>query len=139
MPTIIISLAGFLLCLVFLFYFIAKYRACGPKEQENDFDLLEDAPSAATTAALDARRLFAKSGALNAREAAEIKEKLKELHYQIEEIKLVEEKRNLEFSKALAKIEQRINTFENEYVNKLQPTLHSLINELENIPRPKSE
>lgn len=139
MPTIIISLAGFLLCLVLLFYFVAKYRACGPKEQDNDLDILEEAPSAATTAALDARRLFAKGGAVNAREAAEIKEKLKELHYRIEEIKLIEEKRNLEFSKALAKIEQRINTFENEYVNKLQPTLYSLINELENIPRPKSQ
>ena len=139
MPTIIISLTGFILCLVLLFYFVAKYKACGPKEQENDLDLLDEVSSAATTAALDARRLFAKGGALNAREAAEIKEKLKELHYRIEEIKLIEEKRNLEFSKAVAKIEQRINTFENEYVNKLQPTLYSLIKELESIPRPKSE
>lgn len=139
MPTIIISLTGFILCLVLLFYFVAKYKACGPKEQENDLDLLDDVSSAATAAALDARRLFAKGGALNAREAAEIKEKLKELHYRIEEIKLIEEKRNLEFSKAVAKIEQRINTFENEYVNKLQPTLYSLIKELESIPRPKSE
>ena len=138
-PTIIISLSGFLLCLILLFYFIAKYRACGPKEQEDDLDLLDGVSSAAAVAAQDARRLFAKGGSVNAREAAEIKEKLKELHYRIEEIKLIEEKRNLELSKAIAKIEQRINTFENEYVNKLQPTLYSLINELENIQPHKAE
>lgn len=139
MPTIlIISLAGFLLCLVLLFYFISKYRACGPKEEDNDLDLLDGVSSAATVAAQDARRLFGKSGSVSAREAAEIKERIKELHYRIEEIKLVEEKRNLELSKAIAKIEQRINTFENEYVNKLQPTLYSLINELEHIHSPKN-
>lgn len=134
MPTIlIISLFGFFVCLVLLFYFIAKYRSYGPKEQEIDLDLLDEVSSAATVAAQDARRIFGKGGAVSAREAAEIKEKLKELHYKIEEIKLVEEKRNLALSKAISKIEQRINTFEDEYVNKLQPTLFNLIKELENM------
>lgn len=134
MPTIlIISLFGFFVCLVLLFYFISKYRAYGPKEQEDDLDLLDEVSSAATVAAHDARRLFGKGGSASAREVSELKERIKELHYRIEEIKLLEEKRTLALNKAVEKIEQRVNTFENEYVNHLQPTLSSLIKELENM------
>ena len=38
-----------------------------------------------------------------------------------------------DLAKQMARMEQRMSTFEQEYVNKLQPTLLSLIEDLENM------
>lgn len=135
MPTVfIISSVGFLGCFILLFYFIAKYRSAEVKDNDEDLDIMDEVSTVASAAASDAKRIFGKSaGGVSAREIADIKDRLKELHYRIEEIKLLEEKRNGELTKLVATVEQRVSTFENEYVNKLQPTLYSLISELENI------
>ena len=66
-------------------------------------------------------------------EVADLKEKAKSLHYRLEELKMAHDKSNAEISKQLVRMEQRLSTFEQEYVNKLQPTLISLIEELENM------
>jgi ElaB/YqjD/DUF883 family membrane-anchored ribosome-binding protein len=131
--TFLISSIGFLLTCILLAYLAAKYRAASLREENGDLDITEEISSDINRAAHDAARLFGRGGSVCAREIAEIKDKLKDLLYYIEEIKLLEEKRNTETSKTIARIEQRVSTFENEYVNKLQPTLYSLINELENI------
>ena len=123
------------MALALLFYFIAKYRAA--EFSGDDSTSLDDLPEEAPAPQLDAQspdtpRLFAKGGA-STKEISDIKEKLRDLHYRFEEIKLLEEKRAAQSAQAIARIEQRISTFENEYVNKLQPALYSLISELENI------
>ena len=64
---------------------------------------------------------------------ADLKEKVKELHYRLEELKLAQDKNNADLNKLVARMEQRLSTFEQEYVTKLQPTLLSLIEELENM------
>ena len=64
---------------------------------------------------------------------ADLKEKIKELQYRLEEMKVGHDKTNSELAKQLARMETRIGTFEQEYVTKLQPTLLSLIQELENM------
>jgi hypothetical protein len=129
--TFIISSSGFAACLVLLFYFIAKYRRAGAKESpDGGLDITEDI---AAGAAQDSVKIFGKNPSPAAKEIADIKDKLRDLHYRLEEIKLLEEKRNASAANAIAKVEQRVATFENEYVNKLQPTLYSLISELENI------
>lgn len=135
MPTVFItSSVGFIVCLILLFYFVAKYREAESKDNGEDLDIMDEVSSAASSAAQDAKRIFGKGGAgVSARDIADIKDKLKEMHYRIEELRLLEEKRNSESAALIAKVEQRVSTFENEYVNKLQPTLYSLINELENI------
>ena len=51
----------------------------------------------------------------------------------VEEMKIRCEKANDELVQQLARLEERVATFEQEYVNKLQPTLMSLIEELENM------
>jgi len=140
MPTVLIaSSAGFAVCLILLFYFIFKYREADTvKDDGEDLDILDEVSSVASSAAQDAKRIFGKSGSgASARDIAEIKDKLKELHYRIEELRLLEEKRNSENAASISKIEQRVSTFENEYVNKLQPTLYSLISELETIQKTK--
>jgi uncharacterized coiled-coil protein SlyX len=130
--TFLISSIGFVLTCILLAYFTAKYRAAGVKDESGDLDITEEISSDVNRVAHDAARLFGHSG-VPAREIAELKEKLKDLFYRIEEIKLLEEKRNAETAKTIAGIEQRVSAFETEYVNKLQPALYSLINELENI------
>jgi F0F1-type ATP synthase membrane subunit b/b' len=130
--TFIISLAAFVVCLILLFYFIAKYREAEVTDNDEELDL-SDEEMQIPYAAQDGLRFFGKGSGVSAKEIADIKDKLKDLHYRVEEIKLLEEKRNGELTKLVARVEQRVTTFENEYVNKLQPTLHSLINELENI------
>ncbi|MDR1123614.1 MAG: hypothetical protein LBL61_03240 [Elusimicrobiota bacterium] len=132
--TFIISSSGFAACLVLLFYFIAKYRRAGGEESPaGGLYITEDIAAGAAHAAQDAVKIFGKNPSPAAKEIADIKEKLRDLHYRLEEIKLLEEKRNAAAAAAVARVEQRVTTFENEYVNKLQPTLYSLISELENI------
>jgi len=132
----ILSSVGFVAALILLFYFIAKYRAAEVVDEDGDLALPQDITGGA---AQDAVRFFGKSMGPGAKEVADIKEKLKDLHYRLEEIKLLEEKRNTAAAAAIARVEQRVTTFENEYVNKLQPTLYSLINELENIQNNKTK
>jgi len=55
------------------------------------------------------------------------------LHYRLEEMNTADEKNMAEMAKQMARLEQRLATFEQEYVTKLQPTLLSLIEELENM------
>ena len=132
--TFIISSSGFAVCLVLLFYFTAKYRrACAKDSPDGGLDITEDIAAGAAQVAQDAVKIFGKNPSPAAKEIADIKDKLRDLHYKVEEIKLLEEKRNAAAANAIAKVEQRVATFENEYVNKLQPTLYSLISELENI------
>ncbi len=137
MPTLTTSIIIFAVCLVLLFFFIAKYRKAGAQDEEDNFNLLEEVSAAAGEAAPYAKRLLAKNTGVGAREIFDLKEKVKELSYHLEELKLLEEKRNGELSKSITKLEQRIITFENEYVNKLQPALSGLISELENIQQAK--
>ncbi|MDR0953459.1 MAG: hypothetical protein LBM71_04680 [Elusimicrobiota bacterium] len=135
MPTtLIIFSVFFAACFILLFFFIAKYRAAEAADngEGEAINLLDEVSAAANYAAQDAKRIFGKN-AVGAKEIVDIKDKLKELHYRIEEIKLLEEKRSGELEKLVSSLEQRVSTFENEYVNKLQPTLFSLISELENI------
>jgi hypothetical protein len=132
--TFIISSSGFAACLVLLFYFIAKYRRSGGKEPAAaGLDMPEDIVAGAAQVAQDAVKIFGKNPSPAAKEIADIKDKLRDLHYRLEEMKLLEEKRASAAVASLARVEQRVATFENEYVNKLQPTLYSLISELENI------
>ena len=69
----------------------------------------------------------------SALEVTDLKEKVKELHYHLEELKLAQDKNNADLNRLVSRMEQRLSTFEQEYVTKLQPTLLSLIEELENI------
>ena len=66
-------------------------------------------------------------------EVADLKEKVKALQYRLEEMKVGQDKANSDIAKQLSRMEARIGTFEQEYVTKLQPTLLSLIQELENM------
>ena len=66
-------------------------------------------------------------------EVADLKEKIKGLQYQLEEVKISHEKNNAELAKQLARLETRVSTFEQEFMTKLQPTLLGLIKDLENM------
>ena len=132
MPTtLIISSAGFAVCFLLLFYFVAKYRQALPKSSFEDFDILDEVSSAATTAAKDAKRIFSTSATPEVRDIISLQEKMKELHYKLEEIKLLQEKQLNDTKNTIANLEQRLTSFENEYINNLQPTLQGLIKELE--------
>ena len=132
MPTtLIISSAGFAVCFLLLFYFVAKYRQALPKSSFEDFDILDEVSSAATTAAKDAKRIFSTSATPEVRDIFSLQEKMKELHYKLEEIKLLQEKQLNDTKNTIANLEQRLTSFENEYINNLQPTLQGLIKELE--------
>ena len=115
---ILFQLIGFVVCFVLLFYFTAKYRAALVQDTEMDYPVedLTVMTSLQNTSAL---------------EVADLKEKVKELHYRLEEQKVAQDKNNADIQKMVARMEQRLSTFEQEYVNKLQPTLLSLIQELE--------
>lgn len=69
----------------------------------------------------------------SALEMADLKEKVKDLHYRLEEMKTADDKNLAEMAKQMSRLEQRLATFEQEYITKLQPTLLSLIDELENM------
>ena len=66
-------------------------------------------------------------------EVADLKEQVKVLHYRLEELKAATQKRESDVSAQLARLEARLGTFEQEFSNKLQPTLLRVIEELEHI------
>lgn len=133
--TIILQMIGFTVSFILLFVFTAKYRAA--LAHETDFEpAVEDLKvlTVAQTPALKPRASLLQSlQGSSSLEVADLKEKVKSLHYRLEELKMAHDKSNAEISKQLVRMEQRLSTFEQEYVNKLQPTLISLIEELENM------
>ena len=133
--TIIVQLIGFTVCFILLFVFTAKYRAA--LAHETDFEPAVEDLTIVTVAQQPAYKprasvLQSLQGTASL-ETADLKEKVKDLHYRLEELKIAQDKTNGDLSKQLARMEQRISTFEQEYVAKLQPTLLSLIEELENM------
>ena len=139
--TVFLQLGGFIVCFILLFVFTAKYRAALARETEFDPEVEEVTVSAAV-----AQPAFKpRSAVLNSLqgsaslEVADLKEKLKELQYRLEEMKIGCDKTNGELSKQLSRMETRVATFEQEYVSKLQPTLLSLIQELENMKVAESQ
>ena len=132
MPTtLIISSAGFAVCFLLLFYFVAKYRQALSGSSFEDFDIIDEVSSAASAAASDAKRIFSTSATPEVRDLLSLQEKVKDLHYKLEEIKLLQEKQLTDTKNTIASLEQRLTSFENEYINNLQPTLQGLIKELE--------
>lgn len=129
---LLIQIGGFVLCFVLLFYFMAKYRTAlehdaDEEYPEQDFTVMTvSKPSFSSRAA--ALGALAHSSTLD---VADLKERVKELYYQLQEDKFSQDKNNADLQKQLSRLEQRLTTFEQEYVNKLQPTLLSLIEELE--------
>ncbi len=133
--TVILQLIGFVVCFILLFVFASKYRAA--LARETDFDSPVEDLTVVTVAQQPAYKPRASllqslqgGGALD---VADLKEKVKNLHYRLEELKLAQDKTGGDLAKQLARMEQRISTFEQEYITKLQPTLLSLIEELENM------
>ena len=132
MPTtLIISSAGFAVCFLLLFYFVAKYRQSLSNSSFEEFDIIDEVSSAASTAAKDAKRIFSSAATPDVRDIVYLQEKIKELHYKLEEIKLLQEKQLNDTKNTISALEQRLTSFENEYINNLQPTLQGLIKELE--------
>lgn len=133
--TVILQLIGFTVCFILLFVFTAKYRAA--LAHETDFEPAVEDLTVVTVAQQPAYKpraavLQSLQGTASL-ETADLKEKMKDLHYRLEELKIAQDKTSGDFAKQLARMEQRISTFEQEYVAKLQPTLVSLIEELENM------
>ncbi len=133
--TVILQLIGFTVCFILLFVFTAKYRAA--LAHETDFEPAVEDLTVVTVAQQPAYKpraavLQSLQGTASL-ETADLKEKMKDLHYRLEELKIAQDKTSGEFAKQMARMEQRISTFEQEYVAKLQPTLLSLIEELENM------
>jgi len=139
----IFSALGFAAAFILLFYLASKYREAaagggGFETAPAAETPAENAPAkTAETVAAAVKRASAGGpyGAITL-EIEDIKEKLKEAHYRSEEMRLVSENRTTEILKSIAKLETRISAFEDEYVKKLQPTLMSLIADLEKIKTP---
>ncbi|WP_428074613.1 hypothetical protein [Candidatus Avelusimicrobium aviculae] len=133
--TLILLSAGFVVCFVLLFWFTAKYRAA--LAGETDFDSpVEDLTmmTVSKPAAFPSRAsILGSLQNTSALEMADLKEKVKDLHYRLEEMKTTDDKTLAEMAKQMGRLEQRLTTFEQEYITKLQPTLLSLIEELENM------
>lgn len=132
---VILQLIGFTVCFILLFVFTAKYRAA--LAHETDFEPAVEDLTVVTVAQQPAYKpraavLQSLQGSASL-ETADLKERVKDLHYRLEELKIAQEKSNGDLAKQLARMEQRISTFEQEYMTKLQPTLLSLISELENM------
>ena len=132
---IIWQIVGFVVCFVLLFVFIAKYREVVANEEF--FEQVQDVPdtsgaavAANTNAGFESRASLLKGGVP---EVADVKEQVRSLHYQLAELKTATNKTQVDTAKQLARLEQRLSTFEQEYVNKLQPTLLRVIEELEHI------
>lgn len=132
--TSILLIAGFVICFILLFVFIAKYHGA----LEDEADLEEVAGLNQVT--VGEGPVFQPRAALlqgtqvpAALEMADLKEQVKTLYYQQEEFKATTQKHESDMAKQLARLETRIATFEQEYVNKLQPTLLRVIDELEHL------
>jgi len=133
---IVWQIVGFVVCFVLLFVFIAKYREVVANEEF--FEPLADVPATVSAAAVTAntstgfksRASLLKEGMP---EVADVKDQVRSLHYQLAELKSATNKTQVDTAKQLARLEQRLSTFEQEYVNKLQPTLLRVIEELEHI------
>jgi len=132
---IVWQIAGFVVCFILLFVFIAKYHAALEAEQdlEEDVEGLEKASVAQAPVFQPRAALLQTAQAPAALEVADLKEQVKTLHYHVEELKASTQKHEAELANQLARLESRISTFEQEYVNKLQPTLLRVIEELEHI------
>jgi len=156
----IIYSLGFLFCLGLLFYFIAKYKESDYVEEEfpweeggssEDFatveqnsvknekaaqttvqDFFEDVKEEAN-AVQQVQKLFTRTDTLPAREIFDLKDKVKDFSYILEENRLLEEKHYNELKNLSENLEKRLSSFENEYINNLYPMLTTLIKELENI------
>lgn len=132
---IIWQIAGFVVCFILLFVFIAKYHAALEEEQDLEEEIEEAAVSAQPQAPVFKPRaaLLQATQAPAALELADLKEQVKTLHYHVEELKMSTQKQEGDLASQVARLEARINTFEQEYVNKLQPTLLRVIEELEHM------
>jgi len=132
--TLILQICGFVVCFILLFVFTAKYRATIAHETE-----FEPAVEEMTVATGAQPTYKPRAAVLNSLqnvaplEVADLKEKIKGLQYQLEEVKISHEKNNAELAKQLARLETRVSTFEQEFMTKLQPTLLGLIKDLENM------
>ena len=140
--TIILQLIGFVVCFILLFVFTAKYRAALAAETDNE----EAADEQVTVMTVSQQSAFQpRATVLNnlqgtaSLELADLQEKVKELQYQLEEVKISSGKTSGDITKQLSRLESRIATFEQEYVAKLQPTLLSLIQELESMKATESQ
>lgn len=132
---VILQLIGFTVCFILLFVFTAKYRAA--LAHETDFEPAVEDLTVVTVAQQPAYKpraavLQSLQGSASL-ETADLKERVQDLHYRLEELKIAQDKTSSDLAKQLARMEQRISTFEQEYMTKLQPTLLSLISELENM------
>lgn len=132
--TLILQIAGFVICFILLFVFIAKYH--GALEDETDLEEVAELSQATVgqePVFQPRAALLQSSQAPAALEITDLKEQVKTLHYHLEEVKATTQKQEAEMAKQLARLETRIATFEQEYVNKLQPTLLRVIEELEHL------
>ena len=133
--TVILQLIGFTVCFILLFVFTAKYRAA--LAHETDFEPAVEDLTVVTVAQPPSFKprasLLQSLQGSSSLDLADVKEKVKNLHYRLEELKIAQDKTSGDLAKQLARMEQRISTFEQEYMTKLQPTLLSLIGELENM------
>lgn len=132
---IIWQIVGFVVCFVLLFVFIAKYREVVANEEF--FEQVQETPDASAVAVTANANTGFKSRAALLKEGipdvADVKDQVRSLHYQLAELKTATNKTQVDTAKQLARLEQRLSTFEQEYVNKLQPTLLRVIEELEHI------
>ena len=132
--TIILQLIAFVICLILLFVFIAKYRLAVSQDKslEDEVEELEGVHPSGQS--FQPRASLIESARENGTlEVADLKEQVKNLHYRLEELKMAHDKSNGDIAKQMASLEQRLTTFEQEYVTKLQPTLLRVIDELEHI------
>ncbi|WP_428897948.1 hypothetical protein Dip518_000135 [Parelusimicrobium proximum] len=142
--TFIIGIAGFAAAFILLFFLAAKYREAAADEAtfSSTGEVCSGSASQGQMAQIASALKRSNVGNINnplALEVADLKQQLKEMHYKIEELKLVGENKNADTAKSIAHINQRLNTFEEEYLAKLQPTLVGLIEELENLKVSGSE
>lgn len=131
---LLLQLIGFVACFILLFYLTAKYRAALAVEASAEYPV-EDLTVMTVTKPEAAPRAEILGSLKNASalELADLKEQVKELYYHLEEQKLTQDKQVADLNRVVSRLEQRLSTFEQEYVHKLQPTLLSLIEELENM------
>jgi len=130
-----LHITGFIVCFVLLFVFVAKYREVLSQEQSFDTEMDD-----LTVVTVGKESIYKPRASLlqgiqggAALDVADLKEQVRALHYQLAELKSASNKTNGDVTKQLVRMEQRLTTFEQEYVNKLQPTLLRVIEELEHI------